>query len=454
MVTKVGGIEMLSRLRNQRIRKANGLVTNITLDETLRPLWKLTYYCGILLDWCLPISKNSFRIFKAVRYVLITFLFSLLLAVTSFELIQLLLETGKASNIHAIIPHFLWFVPLLLAVVIHLHSLRRRKEFLNFFKDWRQLEIEIAHLNPNCIMCKSKKMHLRMYAIYVIITLASVLSLGLDIFNNPEAPYLLSTYPAVRQVIPLLVIGSVHLVSIILIWILTAMGDFIPSFTYYHAALAVSCLENDVKALFDKHKDADEFCIRSRLSLLADKLNTDPLMKKLPSIESLILCELDIPIRRVWTRYENVGKMVSRADYLFGSFLVYGQVGNVFCMTMLVYSVLYNLGDALKMRTVGPILSYILILTAVVFRFSSSVIISSQLHRSVSQFRTALNDLMSKHWNRITKGDRDLLRSFMWRIQSDPLVASPLGVYKVTPSVLLSVLSVVVSYVIVLLQSK
>jgi hypothetical protein len=177
-------------------------------------------------------------------------------------------------------------------------------------------------------------------------------------------------------------------------------------------------------------------------------------MKKLPSIESLILCELDIPIRRVWTRYENVGKMVSRADYLFGSFLVYGQVGNVFCMTILVYSVLYNLGDALKMRTVGPILSYILILTAVVFRFSSSVIISSQLHRSVSQFRTALNDLMSKHWNRITKGDRDLLRSFMWRIQSDPLVASPLGVYKVTPSVLLSVLSVVVSYVIVLLQSK
>ena len=177
-------------------------------------------------------------------------------------------------------------------------------------------------------------------------------------------------------------------------------------------------------------------------------------MKKLPSIESLILCELDIPIRRVWTRYENVGKMVSRADYLFGSFLVYGQVANVFCMTMLVYSVLYNLGDALKMRTVGPILSNIFILIGIVFRFSSSVIISSQLHSSVSKFRAALNYLMSKHWNRISKEDRELLRSFMWRIQSDPLVASPLGVYKVTPSVLVSGLSVVVSYVIVLLQSK
>ena len=126
--------------------------------------------------------------------------------------------------------------------------------------------MEIAHLNLNCIMCKSKKLHLMMYAIYVFITLATVLSLGLDIFTSPEAPHLISTYPAVRRVIPLIVIGSVHLVSIILIWILTAMGDFIPSFTYYHAALAVSCLENDVKALFDKHKDADEFCFRSRLS--------------------------------------------------------------------------------------------------------------------------------------------------------------------------------------------
>jgi hypothetical protein len=47
-----------------------------------------------------------------------------------------------------------------------------------------------------------------------------------------------------------------------------------------------------------------------------------------------------------------------------------------------------------------------------------------------------------------------LLRSFLWRLQADPLVAHPLGVYKVTPSVLLSVFGVIVSYVIVLLQSK
>lgn len=444
-------VEMLSRLRNQRIRKANGLATNITLDETLRPLWKLTHYSGILLDWCFPISNNNpRRICKVLRYFSIALSFSLLVAVSSFQLMQLLLGIEKAPNIHAIIPNMLWFIPIVLGIVIQVHCLRLRRKFLGFFKDWRQLEIEIVHLNPNCIMCKSKQMHLMMYAIYVVITLASVIALGMDISNNPESSYLISTYPAVRQVVPLIVIGSVHLTSIVLTWILTSLGDFIPSFTYYHTALAVSCLENDVRALFDKGKDDDDLFIQSRLSLLAGKL--DPLKKSLST--ELSTWQLDVPILRIWTRFEKIGKMVSRADFLFGSFMVYSQAGAIFFITALLYSVLYNLGDALRMRSVGPVLSYSLNLLAILFRFFSTMLISSQLHRSVNKFRTALNDLLSQNWNRMNKGDRDLLRSFLWRLQADPLVAHPLGVYKVTPSVLLSVFGVIVSYVIVLLQSK
>lgn len=442
---------MLSRLRNQRIRKANGLATNITLDETLRPLWKLTHYSGILLDWCFPISKNNpRRICKFLRYFSIALSFSLLVAVTSFQLMQLLLGIEKAPNIHAIIPNMLWFIPIVLGIVIQVHCLHLRKKFLNFFKDWRQLEIEIVRLNPNCIMCESRKMHFMMYGIYVAITLASVIALGMDISNNPESSYLISTYPAVRQIVPLIVIGSVHLTSIVLTWILTSLGDFIPSFTYYHTALAVSCLENDVRALFDKGKDADDLFIQSRLSLIAGKL--DPLKKSLST--ELSTWQLDVPILRIWTRFEKIGKMVSRADFLFGSFMVYSQAGAIFFITALLYSVLYNLGDALRMRSVGPVLSYSLNLLAILFRFFSTMLISSQLHRSVNKFRTALNGLLSQNWNRMSKGDRDLLRSFLWRLQADPLVAHPLGVYKVTSSVLLSVFGVIVSYVIVLLQSK
>jgi hypothetical protein len=70
-------------------------------------------------------------------------------------------------------------------------------------------------------------------------------------FNKPDLPYLISTYPAVRQAIPLIVIGSVHLVSIILIWILTCLGDFIPSFTYYLRTYYLHVLSTLMDFAFD-----------------------------------------------------------------------------------------------------------------------------------------------------------------------------------------------------------
>ena len=75
--------------------------------------------------------------------------------------------------------------------------------------------MEIAHLNLNRIMCKSNKLHLMMYAIYVFITLATVSSIGFNMFNKPELPYLIiSTYPSVRQIIPLIVIGAVQMIPL------------------------------------------------------------------------------------------------------------------------------------------------------------------------------------------------------------------------------------------------
>lgn len=43
---------------------------------------------------------------------------------------------------------------------------------------------------------------------------------------------------------------------------------------------------------------------------------------------------------------------------------------------------------------------------------------------------------------------------FIGRIQSDPDAATPLGLYNVTPSFLLTVASLSVSYLIILLQSQ
>lgn len=437
---------MLLRKRNERIRKISCSAVNISLDETLRPLWKLTHYCGLLLDWCLPAS-NSSRLCRIVRSIGIVISSTLLFTMFLFELIQLLVGIESASNIHVIIPNLVWFVPVLLSLAVQIYSIRHRRQFRSFFKKWRQLEL--THLDRNYVMCGSRKMHVMMYIIYVIMAIASLISLGLDIFNHPEASYLMSTYKIIRETIPLLLIGVIHLVTILFIWILTSVADFVPAFTYYHSSLAVGCLENEVRAFFAKRKKADDVLLYSDVTSLSSL--TFP-VKQLNFKRAA--WEFDDSIRHIWTRFENIDDMVNRADSLFGSFMIYGQSGAIFFMTALIYSVLYNLADALKLRSAGPILSHSLNLIAVIFRFVSSLIISSQLHRSVGKFRTFLNYLLSQHWDRMTKEERELFRSFLWRLQTDPLVARPLGVYSITPSVLLSVFGIIVSYVIVLLQAK
>ena len=136
--------------------------------------------------------------------------------------------------------------------------------------------------------------------------------------------------------------------------------------------------------------------------------------------------------------------------------MVYSHLWEVFMITSLIYSVFYNLEDALKTQSTEnkPLLAYFFNVIALIFRFTSSILMSSQLHQSVNKLHAVLNYLLGHNWDKMAKEERKLLRSFLTRLQSDQLVASPLGLYYITPTTLLTVFGLVVSYVIVLLQSK
>ena len=144
---------LFARSRNTKIgMQQNGV--NITLEESLRPLWKLTYYSGILLDWCRPMPNQN-RLCKTICYAGISFSFSLLFSVVVFELIQLIFLIGDMPYIHAVIPNLVWFTPLVLAILTYFHYLRRRREFLIFFEDWKCLEKEFTNSNMSCVVCNS-----------------------------------------------------------------------------------------------------------------------------------------------------------------------------------------------------------------------------------------------------------------------------------------------------------
>jgi hypothetical protein len=57
-------------------------------------------------------------------------------------------------------------------------------------------------------------------------------------------------------------------------------------------------------------------------------------------------------------------------------------------------------------------------------------------------------------WFALDKEDHHVLRSFIKQLELDNLGASPSGLYKITSSILLNVATLIITYVIVLLQSN
>lgn len=442
--------QMVPVLRHQGIHETKKTMANITLDETLRPLWKLTYYSGILLDWCRPISENNHRFWKASRYLCIVMCSFLLVFVFTFELAQIFIGIESALNVHLVILNIVWCIPGMVGVLIQEQFLRHRREFLAFFKGWRRLEIEITKLNPHCIMCKSRRIHLVMYTIHGGLAIAGLISLGFEIFNRPDATYLLSYYKTIRDSVPLLLICFVHLAVICLTLFLLTLSDLVTSFTYYHAGLAVDCLENFARTVFARGFNTED---RLFITTLDDNNQSENACKSLTKSSSSS-AEVRVSIQLIWARFDNIDQLINQANSLFGKFLVCSQGVSLFMITALLYSVFYYLGDALRLRSTVLILPYVMNFLGIGFRFISSMLISSQLHRSVGKFRMSLNYLLSQHWNQMSKQDRDLLRSFLSRLCTESLVACPLGLYNITPSILLSIVGLVASYVIVLLQSK
>ena len=410
------------------------------LEEILRPLWKLTYYSGVALNWCRPISSKH-CICYAIRClgVLITFCSSF--ALTLFQFQHLIMSFKMASNTHSIIQSFIWFAPLPINLFTQLKFIYHRWEFIRFFQDWKKVEDEMTRSWNSDISKSLSKcgVHFAMYSAYTIMTITSIVSVAFDLLKNPDAALFLFSYPAVRETLPLPVIVTYHVMIITWNWILSTLSDVVPTFVYFHFARFVGCLEKEaINSLAESGSN------KLKLAHVSFAFKVDNLSERRADLYS--------PLRLLWARIENVNTFVLRANSLFGGYMVRGQGMAILLMTIGLYTFLYDLNHNLK----NPIafVTNLLFLVTVAFRFISCALITAKLHQSVKNLRNILTYQLGRNWGLIKYGDRQLLCSFLERLQYDDIAACPLGLYNITPSILLTVFSLIVSYVIVLLQSK
>ena len=364
-----------------------------------------------------------------------------------FQMVQLFFEIFRMDIIHAVIPNLIQFILFPYAVLTQWCYLRDRSKFLAFFDDWHRLECELVASSTDGFICRSKKMHNVMYAAYVCLMAITFTFTGIDFIDHSGSSYLLSTYKVLVDVLTLPTLGAIQLLTLFIVWILLTMADFVPAFCFYHAALAIRQLEKDVRVVFEKLTVKNEERI--------GHLSVDVIYLNISLHHNNLDDHFRSALHNIWKRLEHINRMTERANKLFGKLVAFGHCVAVVMISALLYSTLYyfkDVGNGLADRVACLFMN----LVGFTVRLVSCSLITSTLQRAARQMRITMTFLLSEHWEEIRKKDRDLVFLFHGRLQHqcDTLSASPLGLYNVTPSILLSILSVVVSYVIVLITSK
>ena len=381
----------------------------VSLKESLYPMRILTYYGGILPDWGRQDWSASF-----INYISISMFFVFIICATTYETVQLAIKITSVTSIRHMIMNFIWFCPFPLVIWTQIRFLLRRKHIAALVDDWTQMEQELSSL------CDAKWLHRFLYFLYFSMAVGSLIFLGAEIYANPNESYLISHYAVIRETLTLPVTGSFHLIAILLAWILIVLSDILPSFLYYHFGCAISSLSRDLVR-----------CFNSSFKLKEDKFS--------------------VAVRRIWSRFEKISQFLERTNRLFGSLIV---LSHGFCVVMtstLLYLLLNEMGTSSGQKDRFVFLVNIF---GGSLRFISNTILAAKVDGSTSLLRTNLTGQMSHQWDQIPKEDREVLVVFLNRLQCSKVAACPMGLYYLTLSLLLNMAGLIISYVIILLQSN
>ena len=420
--------------------KSTTISNYMTLEETLRPLWKLVnillksrsglknyyimifqvYYTGLMLDWCSP--KSMGRISRILHSISIPFFLLLLIFNAIYQAIQLFLEIVKTNN-HATnyIPNVTWFCTSPLTFFICVHFIRKREEMWAFFTDWRRMEDQFM---LSCHLDCSKVRKMKFYIIFFTCVLYFInwIGIGWLVLYRPDESYLISYYKVIPQSISKPLVTAYHVITVVISLIYFTHSDMVPGFIFHHAGLVLRALEINIEKTFTEWN--------FQVKMLQGSSQFQRRME-----ETCI-------------RYEIISELVKRANSIFGVLMI-GNHGTVlFMICTFIYSTLYQI----KLSGIDAMVYF-----SGFFMFSLPLIVghllAAYLYSSALQLRSTLSSLMSRHSVQLTKKDLAVASTFLVRLQEDQLAACPLGLYNVTASNLLTFTSLVISYVIVLLQA-
>jgi len=328
-----------------------------------------------------------------------------------------------------------------MVVLTWLQLLVRRPQFLDFFRDWVKLErvTPAGSLNNSEI----KKMYSKTYAVYGVISCCFMLfTIYKTLFTELEELGNIFFMRSVSQLLNSTWFSFIYRVAFafgcLSFYVMLAAVDIVPILVYYNAAKHVEALERDIQIINQETRT------------------------NIGGFPSTILShdELSLKIKAIWFRFEDLRMLIQRADQLLGPIVILNHGTSFFLICCEVFSLFncmksrgaYALSIDSGEKPAVPVVALILFLIANLLRLFFSIFPIAKIHKNCDLFVTAIARLSASICCSLNKQERRLTKSFLDRVQFAGLVACPAGFYTITPSVLLTLLSLIITYTIILLQ--
>jgi len=405
--------------------------THSSLERSLAPLSKLTYYGGLLFDWYRPV-KNQRYLSITFRWIVIAIVFS----ANAFGAAGCLIQFGRMvqnnkNQIQELVSEANEATIQLVILFTWIHFLCRRNSMLSFFADWEKQQSTLlpgstfGHRQPITTLRVTIGVYLVYglfgtgYFCYVVFCAITEDEWDRDnVFVSYFPSLMKSSFYGVWCLFSLIA----HGLSFVIFY---ALLDIVPMSVYYHGSKMIQAIIVDL-----------------------EEMNRSDFKNKNDVVGGL---------ERIWSRFENSRVLLQRADHLFGFLMVLSN-GDAFlgiCTTFYSFLNYY-----VKKSDVDIEDLYWEYLTCFHFcfyliRMIIGVVLVSKVSSSSSQLLSTAA-FLSLHRCRLpeNKEERRIMKSLLGRLESNPLAARPSGLYNITPTLFLTMLSLIVSYTIILLQSN
>jgi len=170
-----------------------------------------------------------------------------------------------------------------------------------------------------------------------------------------------------------------------------------------------------------------------------------------------VLCELAHEgsksgiIYNLWSRFEALKVMVQRADRIFGPLVILCQGFLFFNICGFVY---IYLEMAMKNMIQGLPIYFWFYLISPLLRLLFTVCFTIQLECSSSELSSTVALYFNKRLHCFDDEERQMTLYFLNRLNQIKLAACPSGFYRIKPSIFLTMLSLILTYTILLLQTN